>query len=233
MTKTVAIIVSGGSGTRFNKDLPKQYTKIKEKMVIEYTMDAFQNHPEIQSIYLVLPSEDRPEGLDGELHEKYSKLNRILDGGKTRSESVAIGVKALSDDEEPYDVVLIHDGVRLLVSERLISDVIAKTNETGACIAAISVSDTLKQVSDNGIIEKTISRDRLWQAQTPQGFNKEIITKAYEAWINNPVGVSDDSALVEGLGIDVSVVVSDRTNIKLTYPEDLVLVEKILEERNK
>lgn len=223
-----AIIVAGGSGKRFGGNTPKQFLEILGKPLIIHTLERFQQCSEINQIVLVLPSNQASNFL--QIVNKYgiTKLAKIVAGGKTRAESVSKGLKSVQATKAK--IIAVHDGARPLVSSNEISECVLKAKENGAAILVSSVTDTIKQVKDGKIVN-TIDRNQLRRAQTPQCFRYEILKRAFE---NADLGeaATDESYLVEKLGIEVSIVEGSAKNIKVTTQEDLKLAENLLKEFN-
>ncbi len=202
----------------------KQYRNLGTRPVLVHTLSVFDKNPEIDRIVLVLPESDHSFRQEKIIDPFDFKKNiQLVSGGAVRRESVYNGLKAAGDD---CDTVVIHDGVRPLVSSRLIAESVAGAKKYGACIAAVPVKDTLKVVKDNAI-QKTLSRDQVWMAQTPQTFQYDLIMRAHEAARKEQFKGTDDAALVERLGIEVHVIEGDPGNIKITAPEDLKVAEAI------
>ena len=151
----------------------------------------------------------------------------VVAGGAERQFSVANGLKAMDPET---DLVLVHDAARPLVSPVTIACVIDEARRSGAAIAAVREKNTVKVVDSNGIVKKTPERAQLWEVQTPQGFKREIIEEAYQKAMQDGTMGTDDASLVERLGVPVKVVTSDYRNIKITTPEDLLIVEAFLRE---
>lgn len=216
-----AIIVAAGSGTRFGGDTPKQFVRICGKPLLVHTLEKFQNCEAIDEIILVLAkhqiSNFRSQITDFDL----DKLKKIVSGGAARAESVFNGLKVI--DEENAEIVAVHDGARPLVSEEEISNALKKANETGAACLVGKVNDTIKEVSDGKIVG-TINREKLRRALTPQCFRYEVLMRAFEENEIDEIA-TDESFLVEKLGIEVLVVEGSPQNIKVTSPEDLIFVE--------
>ena len=220
--KNVAIIVAGGKGRRMGK--PKQFIKIAGKPMLAWTLSAFQRSKLVDGIVLVV-SEDQVK-LAKRLDQK--KVIAIVSSGKERQDSVRNGLAHIPGSAETF---LIHDGARPAVSQRLISESIKEAESFGAVVAAVPVKDTIKQITNNGtIIEKTLDRNLLWAAQTPQVFKAEIIKAAYAKLNEN---VTDDGMAVEKIGIQVRIVMGDYINIKVTTPEDLLVMGSILRKKGK
>lgn len=215
--KTVVIIVAGGSGKRMGK--PKQFLPLMGKPIVERTVKVFKNCKSVSAIILVVPEED------------FAKAKgfgvKLASAGKERTDSVRSGLKLVPADA---DIVLIHDGARPLITQDIIKRVIAAVRKTGAAIAGVPVKDTIKTINNKQYtINKTLDRDSLWMAQTPQAFKKDIIMKAY-AKAKGPA--TDDAKLAEDLGVKVIIVMGSYENIKITTPEDILAAEAILKGRN-
>jgi 2-C-methyl-D-erythritol 4-phosphate cytidylyltransferase len=183
----------------------------------------FLAHPEVGRVVLVLPVADAarpPEFLAGLTGERLV----LAAGGDTRSDSVAAGLAALGAD---CAVVLVHDGARPFVERGVIDAVIAHARSGESAIAAVPLSDTLKETtpSDPTRVARTLPRDGLWRAQTPQAFPRAILLKAYEHATTERLFGTDDAELVEQLGIPVRIVTDSSRNLKITSPEDLALAE--------
>jgi len=224
---TVAIITAGGSGKRMGR--PKQFLKIGGKAMLELTLAAFEKAKCIDEIILVV----NKDGIEKAKKFKFKKLKKIVAGGKERQDSVFNGLKELPDD---CGIVAIHDGARPLVGVKIIEEAVKEAKASGAVVVGVPVKDTIKQTTNNKqqitnnskiSIIKTINREELWRAQTPQVFKKEIILKAYEQGYNK-YEATDDSMLVEKIGILVAMVMGSYKNIKITTPEDLALAEIII-----
>lgn len=223
------IIVAAGSGKRMNLDINKQYIKIDGKEVIAHTIEVFYNNENIDEIIVCIKKEEE-SFFKTEILNKYNFENiKIAYGGKERQDSIYNGLKKLDSNS---DIVLIHDGARPFVSHAIINNVIEETKDKKAVVVGVPVKDTIKVV-DDGIVKDTPSREKLWSAQTPQTFEKDLIVRAYEnAYKNNFYG-TDDSMLVEFLGQEVKMVLGSYENIKITNPEDINVAKQILELRKK
>ncbi len=214
-----AVIVAAGAGRRLGGDVRKQYLEIAGEPVLLWAIRPFLQHPEIGSVVVVLPPEDV---LDPPRWIREMEVT-LAPGGAERGDSVWNGLQALPADADP---VLIHDGARPFVSPEIIERVLAGARSGGA-IAAIRVADTIKQVDEEGRIEGTLDRSRLWQAQTPQGFPRDVILGAHRRARRDGVAATDDAALCERYGSPVRVVEGSAENIKITRPADLVLAEAL------
>lgn len=214
-----AVIVAAGAGRRLGGQVRKQYLEIAGEPVLLRAIRPFLEHPEIGAVVVVLPPQDvrDPPAWIRELEVT------LAPGGAERGDSVWNGLMALSAEADP---VLIHDGARPFVSAPIIERVLAGARSGGA-IAAIRVADTIKRVGEEGRIEVTLDRSYLWQAQTPQGFPREVILGAYRRARQDGVAATDDAALCELYGASVSVVEGSAENIKITRPADLVLADAL------
>lgn len=218
MTKNIVIIVCSGIGKRMNSSIPKQFIKIKEKPIICYTIDKFENCSNIDEIIVVV-NEEYIEFFKQNIVIKYGykKITKIVKGGKERLNSVYNGINVI---DEKDSIILIHDGVRPFIEEKDIVNIIKKTIKYDACVLGVKVKDTIK-VCENNIIKNTPNRDNIWIAQTPQAFKYNIIKKAYDIAIKENKLATDDASLVEELGYNVIMIEGDYNNIKITTQEDL------------
>lgn len=226
--KCGAVIVAAGSGKRMGGDISKQFLSIGNKPIIVHTVEKFEKLKEIDAIVVVtsLPYIQYVQEL--KMKFGWEKVT-IVEGGKERYNSVLNGLYALGKDIE---TVLIHDGVRPFVTEKNILDIIQKTQQTGACILAVPVKDTIKAVDENGIVTGTPDRNTLWLVQTPQGFKFDLLKKAYES-IDDFESVTDDAMVMEKAGYSVAVVTGSYENIKITTPEDLTIGTAMEMQRGK
>ena len=219
-----AIILAGGKGKRMGKDISKQFILVKDKPIIYYTIKKFSDCKLIYYIILVLPK-DEIEYCKKEVLEKYSlKVDKIIAGGKERQDSVYNGLKALKNS----DIVLIHDGARPFVSEKIILDGIENAKKDGAAAPGVMPKDTIKVKDDFSFSKETLKRESLIAIQTPQVFKKDIIVKCHERVRENNVSVTDDTMVVEKYGYKVYLYDGDYINIKVTTPEDLILCEYLV-----
>jgi 2-C-methyl-D-erythritol 4-phosphate cytidylyltransferase len=209
------------------KGKKKQFYLLADKPILAHTLDKFENCPLIHSILLVVGQEDMDYCLK-EIIEKYQyrKISQIVPGGKRRQESVKNGIDFLSKET---DIVVIHDGVRPFVTKEMIEESIRSAVKFQAVVMAMPVKETVKMVQRDGTVLKTLDRDSLWQIQTPQTFQVNVIKEAhYRAMEDGFIG-TDDASLVERLGVKVRILPGSYTNIKITTPEDLMLAHLILQ----
>lgn len=219
-----AIIVAAGEGKRFGTTTPKQFLEIAGKPLIIYTLERFETCPEIDEIVLVLPPTAVADFHSISQNYNLKKLSAVVAGGDARSVSVRNGLDAV--DAETAGIIAVHDGARPLVTAEEISATIQKAEETGAACLVAPVTDTIKEISDEVILQ-TIDRERLRRALTPQCFQYEILRRAFEE-SNLGEAATDESCLVEKLGISVSVVEGSGKNIKITHSEDFAIAESLL-----
>lgn len=217
-----AIIVAAGSGERFKSEVPKQFLEIKGKPVIVHTIERISAAPSIDSVILVL-AEDRVAAFKDRILE-FPKLAAVVAGGSTRAESVLRGLEFVSFE---CDIVAVHDGARPLVPVADIERVIDRASSTGAACLVAAVTDTIKSIRGNEIAA-TLDRDKLRRALTPQAFKTDILKRAFQAG-DLLEGVTDESYLVEKLGLPVALVEGSPVNIKITHREDLTLAEALME----
>ncbi len=203
--------------------VPKQYRPIGGVPMVLRALRPFLSHPDVGQVVLVLPPADAsapPPFLDGWLGDRLL----VVAGGAARGDSVAAGLVAL---DTRCTVVLIHDGARPFVERGVIDAVIAHARRGESAIAAVPLSDTVKEASaaDSSRIERTIPRERLWRAQTPQAFPRQVLMDAYARAAKEARLGTDDAELVERNGVAVRLVADSTRNLKVTTSEDLVLAE--------
>lgn len=218
--KISCIIVAAGSGTRMGGQINKVFMPLGESTVIDHTINAFSQVEEISDIVLVTRE------CDIELCKRFNNI-KVIKGGKTRQESVYNGLMCV----ENSDIVLIHDGARALILPETIKAVIDDTKKYGAAAVGVSSKDTLKQVDDEGFIEKTLDREKIFFIQTPQVFKTKEIIKAHEKAVKDGFSATDDCALYEKYIGRLKVTEGRYDNIKLTTPDDMVTAENILKKR--
>ncbi len=217
-----AIIVAAGMGRRMGSAVPKQFLQLGGIPLAAHSLQAFQEHDQVDRMVLVLPQiPPRSLELSG-----YSKLTATVEGGDSRQASVAQGLAAVEDS----DWVLIHDAARPLVSEQLIRSVLEAAKESGAAVPACRVGDTLKKVNGQ-VVAGTLLREDLIQVQTPQAFRTSLAREAHEAARRDGFLGTDDAQLVERLGRTVVWVEGSPINLKVTTEDDLQLVAALLQAR--
>ena len=216
------IIVAAGQGKRIG-GVPKQFRIIAGKALLAYTVECFEACPEIDEIVVLVPEQFK--GLAKEILIGCKKIKEIVSGGRERQDSVFNGLKVISHNAE---IILIHDGVRPFVTNADITSVIEGARMYGSCLPAVLVRETVKIVGLEGFVRETPDRSQIFLAQTPQGFKAEIIKKAYEFAFKNIIFGTDDTVLVEKLGVPTKIIPGNYQNIKITTKEDLLIGEYLL-----
>ena len=219
------VIVAAGTGSRMNMGINKQFIKLEGKEIIAYTIEKFYNNSNIEDIVVVI-KEDEFEFFKKEILDKYNFKNvKIAYGGKERQDSVYNGLKLL---DEKCDVVLIHDGARPFVSDKIIDKSIEEAKEHKAIVVGVPVKDTIKVIDNDKNIVDTPNRSVLWAVQTPQTFDYNILIDAYKDAFKNKFYGTDDAMLVERIGYKVKMLEGSYNNIKITTQEDLNIGSQIL-----
>lgn len=228
--KNIAVILAGGKGLRLGEHLPKQFLKIAGKKVIEHTLDVFQTHQEIDEIAVVTSEEDVKTIEDISVNNTYTKLKKILVGGVLRYESSLAAINAYESYPDNTNLIF-HDSVRPLLNYKIISDCIEALKSYNAVDVAIKTTDTIISV-DNNIIKSIPPREYLYNGQTPQAFKLGIIKKAYKRALTDPdFKTTDDCGVVHSYLPEekIYVVKGTQQNMKLTYKEDLFLLDKLFQ----
>ena len=211
------IIVAAGHGKRMG-GIDKIFAPLCGISVLERITRVINDSPSVDHFVIVLAQENFMRGRHLFKDKNFTKLTKVVPGGPRRQDSVEIGLKSL----DPCEWVFIHDGARPLLVPGLIGNGLEAAQETGAAVAAVPLTDTLKLVDDKGYVKETLPRSRLWAVQTPQVFRYDIISDAYAKTITE---VTDDAALVEAAGVSVKLYMGSYDNIKITTPVDLALAE--------
>jgi len=220
--KTEVIIVAAGLGKRLNVKVPKALVLLKGKPLIAYSLKVFEKHPGIDGVVVV--------GAGGflskfvRLTRSFKKVRAVVPGGVLRSDSVKCGIKELSSSTS---YVLVHDAARPFVDHAMIDRLLFSLKRNKAAIVGMPVKFTVKRVDTQSLdIQATLDRDLLWEAQTPQGFHKDMLIKAHDK--NSNGEATDDAILVERMGNKVKMVMGDYRNIKVTTPEDIILARQLI-----
>lgn len=231
--KNIAVILAGGSGSRLGNDLPKQFLKVAGKQVIEHTIDVFENCALIDEICIVSKPDYVSNVEELVVKNQYKKVKKILNGGKERYDSSLAAIHAYTDDDLN---LLFHDAVRPLVNERIIQDCVEALKHYNAVDVAAKTTDTIISVDPNECIDFIPNRANLRNGQTPQCFKRGTIKKAYEIALADPNFVTtDDCGTVRRYLPDepIYVVAGENSNMKLTYLEDLFLLDKLFQLRTQ
>jgi len=230
MAKIAVIVVGAGKGTRFDGKEKKIFAKVEGQPLFLRSVQLFVNRDDVCQTILVVSPEDQDQ-----VREKYgANLGfmgiKLAIGGATRPDSVANGLAVVREDAE---LVAIHDAARPCTTEEMIDSVFAEAGKTGAAILAAPLRGTIKRVSESKVIDETVPRQGLWEAQTPQVFRRDLILQAYERRAEFQGELTDDAQLVELMGHPVSVVECDFTNLKVTTRSDLTLASSVVKFRPK
>ena len=221
--KYAAVVLAAGSGKRMNTKVHKQYLIIQDKPVLYYSLNAFEQSS-VDEIILVV-GKGEVEYCQKEIVEKYSfsKVTKIVEGGKERYHSVFEGLKQIKD----ADYVLIHDGARPFVDRKIIRRTMDAVEEYQACVVGMPVKDTIKIADEREYVKKTPERKNVWMVQTPQAFSYPLIYSAYEEMLKKEdSAITDDTMVLERIkGIKAKLIEGSYRNIKITTPEDLIIAD--------
>jgi len=227
----IAVILAGGTGNRLGMNRPKQFLKIAGKTVLEHTVDAFHKNRFIDEIFIVMHSSYVHDAEDMVKKNNWKKVKKILNGGSERYESSLAAINACTGKENLN--LIFHDAVRPLVSERIINDVVNALQKHAAVDVAVPAVDTIIALdSSKTYIESIPNRNFLNRGQTPQGFTYDTIKSAYEIALRDPdFMATDDCGVVRRYlpNVPIYVVEGEERNVKLTYPEDIYLLDKLFQ----
>ncbi|MCI8307597.1 MAG: 2-C-methyl-D-erythritol 4-phosphate cytidylyltransferase [Lachnospiraceae bacterium] len=232
--KYAAIILCAGSGSRMKSDIPKQYMKLGDRMVMHYSVDTFEEDEDISEIVIVAAKSD-VDMVKNEIIGRrcYNKVSNVVAGGTERFESVYNGMCALGSP----DYVMIHDGARPFISHAVIDRLKDCVVENKACIPAVMSKDTVRIADDDGFVVMTPKRANVWNVQTPQTFEYESFKQAFDTYMSDVSAypaVTDDAMIWELVtGKHVKIVQGDYDNIKITTPGDMEFARGLLESVKK
>lgn len=224
-----ALIPAAGRGIRMGHQTPKQFLPLGSCPLIVHSLRTMQVNLSIREILLMVP-----DGAEHEWREtivntyELTKVTQVLPGGPTRQDSVAIGLKHVASGT---DIVVIHDGVRPFATQAMFDGCIRTATEADGAIVAMKIQDTIKRVSEDGVIKETIDRNGLWAAQTPQAFRYDVLVTALDRARTDHIQMTDEAALLERLGYTVKIHEGSSDNLKITTPQDLALAEVFLQRR--
>ncbi|MBI4277163.1 MAG: 2-C-methyl-D-erythritol 4-phosphate cytidylyltransferase [Armatimonadetes bacterium] len=221
-----AIIAAAGVGTRMGTADAKQFLPLRGRPMLVHTLDAFERCSAVDEVCLVVREQEIARVRRLVAHHGLRKVTRVVPGGEVRQDSVYNGLLAL----EGAEIVIVHDGVRPLVTPEAVAATVQAAVEAGAAILATKVTDTIK-AADDGVVMQTVDRATLWAAQTPQAFRYALLRTAHERARDAGVVGTDDATLVERLGQPVRIVPGPPENLKIATPADLELAEAILSRR--
>ena len=225
-----AIITSAGSGRRMNSNINKHFLEIYGKKIIERTLDTIVAIEEFDEIILVIRRED--EDIIKDILKNYEKEIKYVYGSDTREKSTFEGLKALNKNTQ---LVLTHDGVRPFASRELFYKTLDELREYKAVVSATKTKDTVKIVDENMLVDFTPHRDFVYNIQTPQAFDKDILFSMYEKYVNSEFMITDDSQLFEFFNRQeaVKVVEGEYSNIKITTNEDILFANAYIQTQNR
>lgn len=225
--KNIAIVLAAGKGRRMGTEIPKQFLHIHDKPVLFYSLHAFQTHKDIDEIVLVMSEEYKTYCIK-EILEKYgiTKVSAIVEGGAERYDSVLAGLAVCEDCK----YVLIHDGARPCITEKIIDRCLDAVGKYDACIVGMPTKDTVKIADEQGFVSATPPRKNVWNIQTPQVFSYDLIYNAYKTMQEKGMaGVTDDAMVIELLdAAKIRLVEGSYENIKVTTPDDIKVLENLL-----
>lgn len=228
LNKVIAIVPAAGSGKRFGLGTNKPFQNLMGKPLIVWSLETLESVNEIVEIIPVLKEEDIKLAVEVFKKYNFSKISRVVVGGKERQDSVFNGLRNVKDKD---CIILVHDGVRPLIERHLIEEVIKEIEEGftdfDGVTLGVPLKDTIKEV-EGVIVKKTLPRDSLWAIQTPQIFPYEVIVEAYEKAMREGFYSTDDAALIERYGGKVKIIMGSYRNIKITTPEDICIAEALL-----
>ncbi|MFH1664323.1 MAG: 2-C-methyl-D-erythritol 4-phosphate cytidylyltransferase, partial [archaeon] len=221
-----AIIVGAGKGERMQSKVNKILLSLEEKPLIYHTIKVFEDSDSIDKVILVINKDDEQEIKN--LIKKYNlKIKNIVFGGEKRQDSVYNGIKAIENGDND-DIIVIHNAANPFVDNETVKNIIEEAKKHGAAVAALKSVDTLKEVNEENFVSKTLDRNKIWRMQTPQAMKYDLAVKAFDQAYKDNFYATDDVALIERLGEKVKIVETNKENIKITTPEDLVAAEKII-----
>jgi 2-C-methyl-D-erythritol 4-phosphate cytidylyltransferase len=226
--KATAIVVAAGQSRRLPAEKRKPFINLNNKPILIYALEKLASFAFVKNIIVVVNKKDLPLTTKIINKLKIKKKIRIVEGRKKRSGSVYQGLKKVPSDS---NYVIVHDAVRPFFNKTHLRRLMKEAQKYGAAIPAYPVKPTIKEVTKKRFVKKTLDRKKLWQAQTPQVFKKDILLKAYRKAASGRTEATDDASLVEKLGIKVKVVSGDDKNIKITTPLDLSLAEVLIREK--
>ncbi|MBI4238824.1 MAG: 2-C-methyl-D-erythritol 4-phosphate cytidylyltransferase [Deltaproteobacteria bacterium] len=224
--RATAVLLAAGSGTRFGSAVPKQYILLGGRAILEHALRRFEQANSIDQIVLVVAPE-LVAGTRERYQQTHQKLRHVVGGGARRQDSMAAGLAVLAPLDE-RTIIAVHDVARPLIRPALIDECVRIAAVRGGCIVGMPAQDTVKAVNAEGLIERTVPRETVWLAQTPQAFSLGVLRRAVEHAQRAALTVTDEAAMVEAIGEPVAVVRGDVSNLKITTPADLLMAEAVL-----
>lgn len=228
MQTYTVLIPAAGSGSRMGAGINKLFLELDDKPILMHTLDVFERDPACDGMVISVKAEER--SVIERMLERFSimKVKVLVEGGAERQQSVAACISAHQTD----GIVLVHDAARPFIRRDVIESLVATASEHGAAIAGVAVKDTMKIVND-GIVKETVDRSKLWSIQTPQAFRYGILKEASDKAVADGFLGTDESMIVERIGIEVHIVESSYDNVKMTTKEDLLFGEILLKHRRR
>lgn len=220
----IAIVPAAGLGRRFGDGTKKPFITLRGRPLVVWTLQALAAVPEISEIIPVIKDEDMDLAVSVLEQHGVPKVRRIAPGGKERQDSIFHGLKLIKGFT---GAVVVHDGVRPLIEPGTVQEALRQLTDCDGVVVGVPVKDTIKEL-DNGLVVRTLRRDILWQAQTPQIFRYGTLLSAYERACGENFYATDDAALVERYGGRVRMVAGSYTNLKITTPEDVQVAEAFM-----
>lgn len=232
---TVAVVIAGGVGARMGQSIPKQFISINDKPILIYTLEAFERHPKIDAIEVVCIDgwHDMLWAYAKQFH--IGKLKWVVSGGESGQESIRNGVYALRDICSPTDTVVIHDGIRPLVDESVLSDVIVKCEQYGNGVTSLPYNEQIFIKTDDYTTKQYIPRETLRRVQTPQAYRYDKLLWGYEKAFAEGIGIHGSAytnTMMTDLGETLYFAAGSEKNIKLTTQDDIALFKAMLEMKN-
>jgi 2-C-methyl-D-erythritol 4-phosphate cytidylyltransferase len=225
-SKLTVLVPAAGSGVRMGKGTKKQFLLLGGMPVLAHTLKRFEDVPEVGEIIPIVPEDEMEDCLERCVEcQGLKKVRRVVPGGPHRQDSVYNGLKAV---EPEVQYVMVHDGVRPFVTRELIHGLIEAALDCDGAILAVPAKDTLKEVTRDNMVKRTLDRRLCYQVQTPQIFKRGVIVDAFERAYADGFYGTDEASLVERRGGRVRVVTGSYANIKITTPEDMILAEALL-----
>ncbi|MEO6521083.1 MAG: 2-C-methyl-D-erythritol 4-phosphate cytidylyltransferase [Mucilaginibacter sp.] len=220
-----AIIVAGGSGSRMQSAVPKQFLLLNGKPVLMYTIETFYNSRSRPAIIIVLPANYHHYWLELCKDHDFRIPHHLVNGGDTRFQSVKNGLELISN---PDAVIAVQDAVRPLTDGTVINESFIHAKQYGNAVVAVKSRDSIRQVKNN--ISSALVRDEIYLVQTPQTFQSSLLREAYQQEYSSDF--TDDASVVERLGVNINIIEGSYTNIKITFPEDVIIAEMLLKQNS-
>lgn len=224
--KVAVLVPAAGAGTRMGKGTRKQFLLLDGQPILAHTLRRFEDVPEVCEIIPIVPEDEMEHCLEKCVEvQGLKKVKRVVPGGVKRQDSVYNGLKAV---EPGTDYVMVHDGVRPFITRDLIAELLGAMHGCDGAILAVPAKDTLKEVTSDRMVKRTLDRKRCYLVQTPQLFSYRALKDAFEKAYADGFYGTDEASLVERLGGKIRIITGSYVNIKITTPEDMILAEALL-----